>query len=92
LVKQPAVCRRSVDAYEWQGAAWLLPYFGGIWGISQLSAQTLGGNDTLSFMATMVVSMVFSLLVMALALKTSHSDDQIRTSFDAMLRDNATPN
>jgi amino acid transporter len=87
-----AVCRRSVDAYEWQGAAWLLPYFGGIWGISQLSAQTLGGNDTLSFMATMVVSMVFSLLVMALALKTSHSDDQIRTSFDAMLRDNATPN
>ena len=86
------ICRRALAVYGWQGAAWLVPYFGGIWGISQLSAQALGGDGTLSFVATMVVSMVFSLLIMALALKTAHSDAQIRISFAALLRDNPTPN
>ena len=76
---------QSVAAYEWQGAAWLVPYFGGIWAISQLSARELGGNGTLSFIATMVVAMVFSLLVMWLALKTSRSDEQIKVAFAEIL-------
>jgi len=39
------------------------------WGISQPSVQQPGGNDILSFVATMVASMVFSLSIMVLALK-----------------------
>jgi hypothetical protein len=77
--------RQTWAAYEWQGAAWLVPYFGGIWSISQLSAHELGGNGTLSFIATMVVTMVFSLLVMWLALKTSRSDEQIKVAFAEIL-------
>ena len=75
------ISRQSLIAYEWQGAAWLVPYFGGIWTVSQLSAHELGGNDTLSFIATMVVTMVFSLLIMWLALKTSRGDEQIKVAF-----------
>lgn len=86
-----AISRQSLAAYEWQGAAWLLPYFLGIWGISQLSATELGGNNLLSFEATMVASMVFSLAIMGLALKTGHNDKQIKASFDAKLNEYPPP-
>jgi len=79
------ISRQSVTAYEWQGAVWLVPYFGGLWAISQFSAHELGGNGTLSFITTMVVTMVFSLIIMWVALKTSRSDEQIKVAFAEIL-------
>lgn len=81
-----AISRRSLAEYEWRGAIWLLPYFVGIWAISQLSTRALGGSNFLSFEATMVASMVFSLVIMGIALKTGHSDSQIRASFETSLK------
>jgi amino acid transporter len=78
--------RQSLARYEWQGVAWLVPYFGGIWLISLFSAHELGGNGSLSFISTMLISLVFSLLVFVLALKTSRTDAQIKASFEAMLK------
>ena len=82
--------RQSLARYEWQGAAWLVPYFGGIWVISRYSAHDLGGNGSLSFSSTMLISMVFSLFVFVLAMKTSRSDAQIKASFEAMLKNGST--
>ena len=85
-----AITRHSLAAYEWQGAWWLLPYFAGLWGISQLSTHELGGNNTLSFFTTMTASAVFSLMVMVLALKTSRTDAQIKESFHSILAQNTS--
>lgn len=79
------VARRSLDAYGLRTAWWLLPYFGGLWILALLSPHELGGNGLLSFITTMLLTGVFSLAILWLALRVSHEDAQIQQTLEVVL-------
>lgn len=76
--------RRGAGPYAWRTAWWLVPWFGGLWILSATGPTELGGADWLSFAAVMAVSAVFSLAVMALALRVTRSDAEIRETAERL--------
>ncbi len=72
------VRRGSLEDFGWRTTWWLVPYFGGMWLLSALSPTGLGGDGTFSLIGAMIAVVVFSLAIMALALKTSMTDEKVR--------------
>ncbi|HKK13314.1 MAG TPA: APC family permease [Gammaproteobacteria bacterium] len=56
--------------FGWPQIAWVFPYFGGLWLLLYYGPPVLGGNGTLGFGMDMLLSAVFSVLIMALAVAT----------------------
>ncbi len=62
------VTRRTLRHLAWRGAAWLAPYFTGLWLITLAGPASLShGYNWLSTPVASVVLVVFSLLILALA-------------------------
>ncbi|MEJ2059858.1 MAG: APC family permease [Gammaproteobacteria bacterium] len=57
-------------AFGWRQIAWVFPYFIGLWLLLVYGPASLGGNGALSFGEDMLISAVFSLVIMGLALAT----------------------
>ncbi|MDE2335207.1 MAG: APC family permease [Rhodospirillales bacterium] len=62
------VARRPAAAFGWREIAWLLPWFGGMWVISALS-DVGGGLGWLGFWAAVGLTVIWSLVVIAIALR-----------------------
>jgi amino acid transporter len=60
--------RRPDKEFGWKQIAWIFPYFAGLWLLLYFGPASLGGHGNLSFEMDMVLSAVFSLLVLVLAL------------------------
>lgn len=75
------VRKGTLSDYNLRSSWWLIPYFGGIWLISRFAPTELGGSNDLSFGGSMAVMAVFSLVILALALRVSQTDEQIKLSF-----------
>ncbi|MEJ2361610.1 MAG: APC family permease [Gammaproteobacteria bacterium] len=56
--------------FGWKLIIWIFPYFIGLWLLLYFGPTALGGNNTLSFGLDMLLSAIFSLLIMLLALAT----------------------
>jgi amino acid transporter len=64
------VARRPAREFGWEHIAWLLPWFGGMWGLSAIS--DIGhGAAFLGFWEGVVVVAIWSLIVMAIAERTA---------------------
>jgi amino acid transporter len=75
------VRKGTLAHYNLHSSWWLIPYFGGIWLISHFAPTELGGSNDLSFGGSMAAMAVFSLAILALALRVSQTDEQIKLSF-----------
>jgi amino acid transporter len=64
------VARKDPAGFGWRFIAWLLPWFGGMWVISALG-DIGGGFGVLGFWAGVVVVALWSLVVMALAVRAA---------------------
>jgi amino acid transporter len=63
-----------IEKLGWKQAWWLLPYFAGMWVISYLGPSgAMGGIDKLDFFTGMWVIAAFSLVILALAVRTGQS-------------------
>ncbi|HTI01464.1 MAG TPA: APC family permease [Acidisoma sp.] len=62
------ISRRSAAEFGWREIFWLLPWFGGIWVISALS-NVGGGLGILTFWPAVIVTVIWSLVVVAIALR-----------------------
>jgi amino acid transporter len=62
------IARKPARSFGWRHIAWLLPWFGGMWLLSWLS-DVGGGSGLLGFWAGVVIVAIWSLIVMALALR-----------------------
>lgn len=64
------VAKRPVADFGWRYIAWLLPWFGGMWLLSGLS-DVGGGFAVLSFWPGVIVVAIWSLIVIALAMRSA---------------------
>ena len=62
------ISRRPAAEFGWREVFWLLPWFGGMWVISALS-DVGGGKGWLSFWPAVIVTVIWSLIVMAIAMR-----------------------
>lgn len=62
------ISRRPAAEFGWREIFWLLPWFGGIWIISALS-DVGGGLGILTFWPAVIVTVVWSLIVVVIALR-----------------------
>ncbi|WP_459696960.1 APC family permease [Acidisoma sp. C75] len=62
------VLRRPAGDFGWREILWLLPWFGGMWVISALS-NVGGGLGWLSFWPAVILTVVWSLIVIVIALR-----------------------
>lgn len=69
------VARRAVATFGWRRIAWLLPWFGGMWVISALS-DTGGGLGWLGFWPAAGLTVAWSLVVVAMALRCALSAEE----------------
>lgn len=81
------VARNPAREFGWRQISWLLPWFGGMWILSALGGQG-GGLGVLSFPVEIVVIALWSLLVLALAMRLSLDPHETRRAIDGIL---ATP-
>ncbi len=72
------VRRGSHEDFGWRTTWWLVPYFGGMWLISAIGPTDLGGYGLLSMLWASIVVAILSLAILALALKTSMSNEEVR--------------
>lgn len=62
------VARRPAEEFGWREIFWLLPWFGGVWVISALS-DIGGGLGVLTFWPSAIVTVIWSLIVIAIAMR-----------------------
>ena len=62
------IARRPAADFGWREISWLLPWFGGLWAISGLS-DVGGGLGYLTFWPAVVVTLTWSFVVMAIAMR-----------------------
>lgn len=68
--------RKPLSQLEWQRAWWLLPYFIGMWLISWLGpGGKMGGIDVFGFFTGMWILVIFSLVILWLALMCGQSSE-----------------
>ncbi|MEJ2375164.1 MAG: APC family permease [Pseudolabrys sp.] len=63
------VAKKPPEEFGWRYIAWLLPWFGGMWVLSALS--NIGGYSVIGFWTGVVLVGVWSLIVIALALRSA---------------------
>jgi amino acid transporter len=71
LVYYYAIAREPSADFGWGHIWWLGAWFGGMWIISALSGHDLGGYGVLSFWTAVVVTAVWSLFIIWLAMRAS---------------------
>ena len=64
------IARKSAESFGWRHIAWLLPWFGGMWLLSWLG-DVGGGLGVLAFWPGVAIVAVWSLIVMALGVRTA---------------------
>jgi hypothetical protein len=64
------VARKPAADFGWRQVGWLLPWFGGMWILSWLS-DVGGGSGLLGFWAGVIIVAIWSLIVLALALRSA---------------------
>lgn len=62
------VAHRSAEEFGWREILWLLPWFGGMWVITALGGVG-GGLGWLGFWPAVIVTIIWSLIVIALAVR-----------------------
>ncbi len=62
------ISRRPSAEFGWREILWLLPWFGGMWVISALS-NVGGGAGLLTFWPSAIITIIWSLIVLAIALR-----------------------
>ncbi|HEX7389550.1 MAG TPA: APC family permease [Acidiphilium sp.] len=62
---------------QWRGAWWLAPYFFGMWLITYIGPKALtGGTDVLNQVTAPIVLVIFSILIMLLAIYCGNPDPE----------------
>ena len=69
------------DLAEWRPAAWLLPYFLGMWLICRFGPSSMGGSGLMNVYEGMGAVAVLSLLVLRLALRSKLSDARLSDAY-----------
>ncbi len=64
------VARRPVADFGWRNIAWLLPWFGGMWVLSWLG-NVGGGSGLVGFWPAAILVAIWSLIVIALAMRSA---------------------
>lgn len=64
------VARKPAASFGWRYIAWLLPWFGGMWILSALG-DVDGGAGVLSFWPGVILTAIWSLIVLWIALRTA---------------------
>lgn len=70
------IAREASEDFGWENIAWLAPWFGGMWIISALSGQSLGGFGFLGFWPAVGLSAFWSLVVIELAKRSSLASEE----------------
>lgn len=67
----------GINNLHWRGAWWLAPYFFGLWLITFLGPKDLtGGTGTMSNLVASIVLIVFSLIIIQLAISAGSPDPE----------------
>ena len=74
------------EVLDWRQALWLIPYFGGMWLLSCLAPQSMGGNGSLTIYTGMLAVAVLSLIILYIALHSSVTAERSRRYYDAILK------
>jgi amino acid transporter len=64
------IAKNPAEQFGWRYIAWLLPWFGGMWGLSALG-DVGGGFAVLGFWPGVIVVAIWSLIVIALAMRSA---------------------
>lgn len=64
------IAKKPAEDFGWRYIAWLVPWFGGMWVLSALS-DIGGGFGVLNFWVGVIAVALWSLLVIALALRSA---------------------
>lgn len=73
------------DPLDWRQALWLGPYFGGMWVLSAIGPQSMGGLGWLSIYWDMLAVALLSLVILYLALASSAPAEQTREYYRRLL-------
>jgi len=79
------VARRPASEFGWRYIAWLLPWFGGLWVLSWLGGLG-GGLGILSFGTEIWVIVIFSLVVLAIAMASRLPPETTKQMFTDVLK------
>lgn len=61
--------RAPLSKLGWQQAWWIAPYFGGLWLTSYFGPRSMGGQGTFGFFEGMGILSIFSVAILAIALR-----------------------
>jgi amino acid transporter len=67
-------------------AAWLVPYFAGMWILSYFSPVEMGGTGTFGIFDGMLAVAVFSLIILYVALATGVAPARVKSYYTAVLK------
>jgi amino acid transporter len=70
---------------DWKHAWWLIPYFAGMWALSDVGPKAMGGMGVLNIYWDMAAVAVLSLIVLRLALAASLPDQRILLYYQRVL-------
>jgi len=79
------VVRKPASAFGWKHISWLLPWFGGLWVLSWLG-DIGGGRNVIGFGWDILLVSIWSVVVMALALRCALGQDETATMMERMER------
>ena len=78
-----AVRRRTLGELGWRQAWWIAPYLAGMWLVSYLGPTgVMGGTGTFGFFTGMWIVAGFSLVVLAVAVRSGQSSEAARSCAD----------
>jgi hypothetical protein len=69
-----------------QHAAWLVPYFSGMWILSYFSPVEMGGTGAFGIFGGMAAVAVFSLIILYVALATGVAPARVKSYYTAVLK------
>lgn len=87
---QGVIRRRSADLADWRSTWWLIPYFLGMWLVSYLGPQSMGGRGLINIYEGMGAIAILSLAILVLSLKVSLPSPHIAASYNQMVRSLST--
>ncbi|MES1936475.1 APC family permease [Salinisphaera hydrothermalis] len=80
------VARMPAEEFGWRYISWLLPWFGGMWVLSALGGIG-GGLGVLPFVPELVLSAIWSMVVLWIAYKTTLSPAETERAIEKILKE-----
>ncbi|MBS0445650.1 MAG: APC family permease [Proteobacteria bacterium] len=77
--------RRRREPLGWAHVWWLLPYFAGLWGLTELGPHAVGGNGAMTLFEGMAAVAVFSIVILGIALATAVPQHDARHVVEEMV-------